>query len=155
MSRSVNYLDGADQVIYLSAHEVEDEFDWDLFQENIVEGLKAEFPSLEDADGWDNRETRIVLENRLAEIGISEYCGLVSVSIRAKYQDGNDYAEEASLAPLAAAWVSRIGDRFGKFGDLRKVGTFSNGEAIFESAGDPKHTYSSKEGLCEWLEPAA
>lgn len=153
MARSVDYLNGAQAVAYLSAHDIDDPWQWDLFQEDITERLKSLFPSLEDCDSWassyDGGENHFVLENGHAEIAIAEYCGLVSVSLRAK-EDTGDYSSDTS--GLALRWVEQVKDKFLSIGDLRKVGTFSNGEAVFETATGPKHTYTSKEGLAEWLE---
>lgn len=150
MSRSVDYLSGAGAVAYLTAHDV-NEYEWDDFVENITETLKSLFPSLTDCDRWgsyyDGNENHIVLENNFTEVAIAEYCGLVSVSIRAT----DCYCGQEGNTALGEHWIDQIKDKFLSIGDLHKIGTFSNGEAIFETT-DNKHTYSSKEGLCEWLE---
>lgn len=151
MSRSVDYLRNASLVAYLSAHELQDELDWEMFVEDIKEQIKSFAPSFTECDSWDGNETHIILENELAEIGIAEYCGLVSVSIRPKESEG--YYDEYDKTGLAENFIERIKPKFEKLGNLTKVGTFSNGEAIFETNDkDNKHTYSSKEGLCEWME---
>lgn len=149
MSRSVDYLTSAEQVIYLSGHDLTDEFDWYTFKGDLVSNLQADFKSLTECDRWDSNEVHIFLENELAEIGLAEYNGLVSLSIRAKdfepWYDGDK-------SGLAQRWLEQIAPKFAKYGDLVKQGTFSNGEAIFITKAEPWHTYSSKEGLCEWLE---
>ena len=74
---------------------------------------------------YTGRETKIFLRNRLVEFGISEYCGLVSVSVRV-YDDG--------MKGLAENWVdknwSKIESVIGA--NVRKVGTFSNGCGVYE-----------------------
>lgn len=147
MSRSVAYLSGADAVAYLSGHELEDEWQWAEFKEEITSRLCALFPSLTECSNWDGQETEIFLANAHAEIGISEYNGLVSISLRAVEDDGYD-----NQFGLHAAWTERAADKFKSLGNLTKVGSFSNGEAVFKTTNQPNHTYSSKEGLCEWLE---
>jgi hypothetical protein len=145
MSRSVNQLSGAQAVAFLSAHE-ETENSWEYFQEDITEQLKSLFPSLEDADRWEDNETHIILNNDHAEIAISEYCGLVSVSLRAI----EDW--DGTRDGLHQQWVQQVQDKFLSIGTLKHQGTFINGEAVFTTK-DAEHTFSSKEGLCEWLEP--
>lgn len=145
MARSVDYLTGAQAVAYVSGHNIEE---WELFEEDIKYQLQELFPSLEECESWDGNETKVFLENGHAVVGISEYNGLVSVSLRAK-EEGDWYDNQDGLHQ---AWVERVKDKFLTIGDLHKTGTFSNGEAMFETTGEDKHTYSSKEGLCEWLE---
>ena len=129
MGRSVDYLSNAHKVFY-TPFEGENEWDWDDFFSNISYGLKAKFPSLENCERWDGRETRIFLENNLVEVGISEYCGLVSVSIRAK--EGKEAIGENWIDKVAANFEKVIR---GNCGDVyRKVGSFSNGEGVFEKA---------------------
>lgn len=126
MSRSVNYLDYADHVAYIDASGIEHDYEWDDFTDELESRLTDLFPSLETASEWDNNETRIILENHHAVIGLSEYCGLVSVSIRHKDDD--------EQVGLHKHWVDSIESKFLSIGELKKVGTFSNGEAVFERA---------------------
>ena len=129
MGRSVDYLNNAHKVFY-ATFEGEDEWEWSDFSDNITYGLKAKFASLAHCKKWDGRETRIFLENNLCEVGISEYCGLVSISIRAK----------EGLESLGENWIDKIYANFEKVirencGDVyKKVGSFSNGEGVFEKA---------------------
>lgn len=152
MSRSVSYLNGAQAVAYLSADD-ETADSWDFFVEDITEQLKSLFPSLQDTDRWggyyDGDENHIILENGHCEIAIAEYCGLVSISMRAI--DEWDGVQTG----LHTRWVEQVKDKFLSIGTLRHQGTFSNGEAIFSTINEPTHTYSSKEGLCGWLESEA
>lgn len=110
--------------------------EWDDFKTNIVEALQAKYPSLEKASGWDG-ETSIILENTFCEIGIAEYCGCASLSIRPKESDG--YSDD-NVISLAGAWTEKAWTGMLKAIDkempwanrLRKLGTFSNGESVFE-----------------------
>lgn len=140
MGRSVNYLDRATKVTYIHGEVgyqdeetnefIEHEFWFDDLFENIKYGLKAIFPSLTECERWDNRETKIFLENNLVEIGISEYCGLVSISVR---PNEKNWANEN----LANNWINKVWDKseikMAEFSNvLNRVGTFSNGEGVFE-----------------------
>lgn len=136
MGRSVSYLSHAMRVTYfnLPSDDEEDnnEFVFDDLFMNVKCSLKAAFPSLWECEKWDGNETRIFLENYLAEIGISEYCGLVSISIRVPI---SDYVNEN----LAEHWISQNWEKMKKVmaentyhEHLQKVGTFSNGEGVYE-----------------------
>jgi hypothetical protein len=140
MGRSVNYLNRATKVTYIhnevgytdeeTNEWIEDEFWFDDLFGNVKYGLKAIFPSLTECERWDNRETKIFLENNLVEIGISEYCGLVSISVRPNERiDANEN--------LANNWIENVWDKaenkMAEFSTLlNRVGTFSNGEGVFE-----------------------
>lgn len=163
MGRSVNYLNHATSIAF-SHHEFGYEFpyndetgdydetgekvyceftaemNWECFQDNLEESLKKFYPSFEfNAKGfeWEDREVKIVARNKLAIIGLSEYCGLISLSIR----------------PVDAEWYSKrrfnaLGERFASQvnldkvlgyanGDeslLQKVGSMSNGEGVYRKA---------------------
>lgn len=147
MSRSVDYLTGAQIVVYKSVHDLpDDEWAFSDFLEDIEYQLIEMIPSLSSVkDCWDGRETHIILENGLCEIGVSEYMGLVSISIRPK-EEGNDYS---NITGIATKWIESIRPKFEKIGDLVKIGTFSNGEAMFRRVED-KQLISSKEGVCQW-----
>ena len=95
MGRSVSYLDNAEVVIYFPIEnelneqgECDDflsQLNWDDLVSNLQCEIKAKLPSYSVCKNkWDNRETRIILENDLCNIGISEYCGLVSLSVAPK-----------------------------------------------------------------------
>lgn len=115
-----------------------DEHDWECFTEDLLNVIQASFPSMYEGDRWLDREVKQIAMNQLVEVGISEYCGLVSVSLRPKEFE-EYYAEDARLARLANIWMRRSGEKFLQtiqkaYGDkcLRKMGTFSNGEGVYE-----------------------
>lgn len=145
MGRSVSYLDNAEIVLYFPLESIEnesgeyddflDQIEWDNMVENLKYEIKKRLPSYDIVNKWDNRETRIILENNLCVIGISEYCGLVSLSVA---PCNNDYdAWHESFARRHAKQIKhtleKVLDYLG-LKSLNKIGTASNGEAFFELA---------------------
>ncbi len=126
MGRSVSVPRGAFAVAYTeSPNCLDDDFDiyWEDFVGDIVERAVKLFPSMDDCDTWLDREDRAVLENKFAYIGVSEYCGLTAIWMVLK---------EEHLA-LAERWAVKATEKFEKeFQDLKRLGTFSNGEGVFE-----------------------
>ena len=147
MGRSVSYLNNAEFVLYFPFESYRDEngeYDADIDSMNwddTMECLKAEItkrlPSYSEVDKWDNRETRIFLENNLCSIGISEYCGLVSLSVAPRDLDGYDDTWQPQFAARHAAQIRPILEKcLDELGlkRLNKIGTFSNGESVFNLA---------------------
>jgi hypothetical protein len=146
MGRSVNYLDNAEVVLYFpfeygtnedgEYNEALASLDWHDLILNLQCEIKKYLPSYyEVKDKWDNRETRIILENNLCNIGISEYCGLVSLSVAPKNNDYDIWHESFALrhAGQIKKTLEKVLHNLG-LKNLRKIGTFSNGEAVFELA---------------------
>jgi hypothetical protein len=136
MGRSVSYPPGA--VVAFRALETDHEEDWqwayECLVEEVIETARRAFPSLELREGWRGREDRILLRNAYADCGISTYCGLVAIWL-AERDDGRYWEADGqhSRAGRAQRWLGQVGKRFeALFGELRMVGRFSNGEAIFE-----------------------
>ena len=112
----------------------------------MVYALKAKYPSLNKPSRprWVGNEGRVILENKLVSIVVSEYCGLVALSVVVEYGYG----------ALAERFADKFdfGDVAGYFGqELVSGGRFSNGEQIFSAKGAPNKGelglgYSSKEG---------
>lgn len=128
MSRTVSTPNGAVAIAYRDVSYIEDEFDWDMFQEDIIAQLQSAFPSLAEADSWIGREDHVVLENGHCKITISEYCGLAAISLVPETHDC--YPAEDNLADH---WCAQISIRFiDMLSELRHVATASNGEAFFE-----------------------
>ncbi|MCG8493789.1 MAG: hypothetical protein MI743_19375 [Sneathiellales bacterium] len=133
MARSVDYLSNAYHVYYIDGTEMQDEFDWDDFMSNLKSLLTNTLPSLDECENWDGRETKIFLENSFCEAGVSEYCGLVSVSFR--WHQNAEYQTE----PLFENWFDKMQPKIDEimktnFSSLNKIGTFSNGESLYEQA---------------------
>jgi hypothetical protein len=130
MSRSVSVPYNAVAVAYQNVLTFEDDedsgnFAWEDFIADSKAIAKNNFPSFYDCDKWLGNEDHAILENRFAYFGVSEYCGLASIWIILK--DMDDFPQ------LAENWADSIQSKFDTiFGNLRKVGTFSNGEAVYE-----------------------
>ena len=106
---------------------------WDDFYDNVKDTLKTKYPSLEDCKRWEDNEVSIFLENRIVEIGISEYCGLVSISFRPKESGWGEKATE----PLAECWINHNWAGIEKALSgvcelLNRVGGFSDGTSVYE-----------------------
>jgi len=75
--------------------------DWNDFSSNILSALKRNYKSLNQPERrFDGNETRIILQNYFVEIGISEYCGCASLSIRVNeyYDDVKKDWQKAGLS---------------------------------------------------------
>jgi hypothetical protein len=137
MGRSVNYLSNALRVNYFSLREEEwENIDYEFLVEDIVETFKSSFPEFDEPKGkWDNRETKIILQGYGLEVGLSGYIGLWSLSVRV-WEDSfyfDDDEERNKAVEDAKKWVEKNWDEVSKhWNQYRKVGTFSNGEAVFE-----------------------
>ena len=135
MGRSVDYLTYAKYITYKDVSEFDEEFDWDYFEQDLIERLQLQFPSLEDDEKWDGGETKIILSNSFVEIGISEYCGLASISVR--INDGSVYDYDYNLEGLAERFIVFVGEFIVKnFGDLQRIGGFSDGTSVYERADE-------------------
>ena len=124
MGRSVNYLRNADAVYF---HQLEEEEiqDFDLLIEDIQEHVIYKYPEFEAVDKWEDRDVNIILQSDLVEIALSEYFGVISLSVRT--------LEEADQTK-AASWIEHFFKRaIAPWAKARKIGTFSNGEAVYET----------------------
>lgn len=111
--------------------------DFENFLYDINYEAKQQWKSFTDCDKWVGREDHAILENDFAYIGVSVYCGLAAVWLMPKTEEllNTGYADDAAKANLADNWCNRIAKNFEKkFGQYVKVGTFSNGEAIYKKA---------------------
>jgi len=145
MGRSVNYLDNAEVVLYFPFEGGEDEngqydefcasLEWDDTVKNLQAEIIAKLPSYRECDKWDNRETKIILENNLCHIGISEYCGLVSLSVAPKNNDYDIWHEQFAIrhARQIEKTLAKVLDDL-SLKRLNRIGTFSNGEGVFKLA---------------------
>jgi hypothetical protein len=105
--------------------------DWDYdVLEVIQEQVKEKYPSFKETYRWLGREDMTILENTYCGIGVSEYCGLLSIWLVPYVFEDND---NRHLIGLQKRFITVIEPWFKKtFGDLTKLGTASNGEAFFE-----------------------
>jgi hypothetical protein len=119
MGRSVSYASGSIAIAY-QYNEQDHDFEYTI--EDIREYAKSLWPSFSNCDKWLDREDHAMLENKHAYIGISEYCGLISVWLVPKNNDN-----------LSSNFCYLIKNKFVKsFSTLNKIGRFSNGESVFE-----------------------
>jgi len=143
MGRSVDYLNHAEYVIYFTADWINaeednylNELNWDDFISNLSCEIRNKLKSYSKENKWDGRETKIFLENNLCEIGISEYCGLYSLSIRVKEYDWQGC--QLPTIGLAKNHAEQIRNTLEKcLVDsgaelLNRIGTFSNGCGVFK-----------------------
>ena len=104
----------------------------EAFQTTMVQA----FPSLSTCDEWLDREDRALLENNYCHIGMSEYCGLVSMWVVPKECT---YYDSPGFEGLRDRWIDQIGAKFFKtasncFGKpLSKLGSMSNGEGVYQA----------------------
>lgn len=150
MGRSVSYLSYAEYVLFFTAdwigkdeddnfNEDQSYFDWEDFKNNLVSNITSKLKSYNECEKWDCNEVSIFLENELCEIALSEYCGLYSLSIRAKDDEFyNSYENvKEGLAKHHTHQIRKtLSVALEKSGAtlLQKVGTFSNGESVYELA---------------------
>ena len=105
--------------------------DWDNLKLWVTEVCQEHWPSLWENPRHLNNEDFILLENHLAQIGVSEYCGLVSLWV-VPTGDSTEYYSGENVTGLAEHWCNQIRNKFHTlFGELTKHGTASNGEAFF------------------------
>lgn len=117
-----NQLEGYDEYVA--------QIQWDDWLDYISEQLVAKMPSLEPCEEWLGNEDKAILENRFCYVGVSEYCGLACLWLVPK--DTSDYTGDYSLEPLQNRWLDGAAGKVENLSELVKLGTFSNGEAIYE-----------------------
>lgn len=149
MGRSVSYLSNAERVNYFNWPTIEayndetDEYqetgeyeDADWVIESIQENFICDYPDFDRANYWDGREDHIILKGYGVEIGLSEYCGLASLSVRVNDHEleyCSDDQEYQEARDQALAWINDHWDEASKYWNAyRKIGSFSNGEGVFE-----------------------
>lgn len=131
MGRSISYLSGAQQVAYfecprfiVDGETEEGYFDFAEMIEHVQCMLSEFFPSLDPCDRWEGNEDHVILENKIAQVAISEYCGGCSLSVAAI--DGNPLGERFARSINFMDAVEKMFDVY------QKVGSFSNGGGVFE-----------------------
>ena len=135
MGRSVYTPSGAQVVANIDVSDFEESFEWDDLLENLSAELKAKYPSLDVCEDWIDDEGCVFLNNRIARVGISEYCGLAAVWVLPVEE--SYYSDNSRLVELGTQWCNQIARGFLKVvGDVagpvyKKVGSFSNGEGVY------------------------
>ena len=136
MGRSVSYPSGAITAFRIIEAGEEDNCDWEyeFLVDDIRNRAQSAFPSLELHNSWRGREDRILLRNAFADCGISTYCGLAAIWL-AERDDARYWDADARHCRTGRAgrWLDQAEPRFrALFGELRQIGRFSNGEAVYE-----------------------
>ena len=151
MGRSVDYLNRSERVNYFqwptlwvydedTDTDVETDEYWDAADiiADIRETITSNYPGFDPCSRWDGRETHIILEGYGTEIGLSEYCGLATLSIRVDegpLEYSMDDQEYETDRQKALNWIRDNWDQASEYwNQYRKIGTFSNGESVYEKA---------------------
>lgn len=150
MSRSVSVPRGAASVLY-EAHEFEESWELEESIKSLRSSLMRAFPSVTEDDRWLDREDHVIASNCFARFGVSEYCRLVSIWMVPVDNDDTRGIRDRWIESVEAKFRKVASGCFGV--GLNKMGTFSNGEAIFSPADGQQRGgmglgFSSKEG---WL----
>ena len=149
MSRSVSTHPYAVATAYIALNDEPDKdgyFLWEDFIDDLRNVLTGDsgvdsgllvngkpftgFDGYNHADRWVGREDHVILAGELTEISVSEYDGLVAVCLapldpdEPSHRHACEHAAPFFNALLRAAYPSSF---------LRKVGTFSNGESVYET----------------------
>lgn len=143
MGRSVSVPSDAVATVYLAC-EIEDEWDWTDFIDDLQDTLIERFPSFDPCDRWVGREEKAVLENHHGKVVVAEYCGLVSVSlVPEEYSSG--YSDDAQRGNLAEAWCNKVAGTFTTYlhdryqhSSLQKLGTMSDGCGVYKRICGPE-----------------
>jgi hypothetical protein len=137
MGRSVETVNNA-EVIYFDCEDYCGDLDaelWDNMISNVRAILIEHYSSLVEVDKWlqyPYRENKIILENYHIQISASEYCGCGAFSVFVNPATESQY----SSGRLAKYWLKQNIGNIEKLVkrcvcSLTKIGTFSNGEAVF------------------------
>jgi hypothetical protein len=126
----------------------DDSYLWDAFKDSLQYILIKKYPSLDKCNDWSGNELNIILKNQHCSITLSEYCQCVAVCLVPK--ESNDYS--SPITSLSAKWCESISSGFEKLlqdtypsSAMKKLGTFSNGESIFQKLDKP-HTHIVERG---------
>ena len=142
MGRSVSYV--GDKVIFFDCSDHEQE-DWDDGISDIKYSVMKKYPKFAEVDKWHGRENHIFLESGFVHIACSEYCGFGSISVFVR--DDTEYPYLA-VAWLDANWDKIRGIISQYVSAMVKLGTFSNGEAVYKRENDGlKITDYYREGI--------
>ncbi len=150
MARSVATHFDSVATVYLNKPHMSDddedddaEYHWESFIEDLQTVVEEKYPSFDSADRWVDREVHIIMQSKVAEIGVSEYCGLVSICLAPRDVDN----------PLNVSWCEQNADKFTELlhksyesSALISKGRFSNGEQVFAPLTRPDGMVTSKEG---------
>lgn len=132
MGRSISTHRNAYTTFFTTFESEDDDsqWEWDNFVGCIQDILSTKYKSLRDADRWVDREDHVILENYVAEISISEYCGGVAICLAPRDTDN----------PLHEGWCGQVYKGFHEilnkyFQGYIRIGHMSNGEGVYQRVG--------------------
>lgn len=107
--------------------------EWRAFLEWVSETACSLWPSMHDDERSLPRphwETVIVASNEHSAVTVSEYGGMVAISLIPDYDRATFWRTDD---PLGEHWRKQVAERFlAAFGEYSKLGTASNGASFFE-----------------------
>ena len=145
MGRSVSYLSRAIRIAYFEYPKVESyNEDASLVIEDIQESIKSEFPEFSNTNEWDGNEDHIILEGYRTQIGLSEYCGLATLSIRVD-ESVLEYSEDDEDSEKQRAeitdWIEKSWKKISLgYNQYERIGGFSNGESFYQAIKTEKNS---------------
>lgn len=127
MGRGVSTHRHAVATVFLHLEDLNETDDWDSFTEDLQDNVLAmRYPTMEKCDRWQDREDHVIMENRQMEVSVSEYCGCVAICLAPR--DPDHPAEAQRRAPAFERYIEKMF----KSCAMRKLGSFSNGESVYE-----------------------
>ena len=110
--------------------------EWDDFIDSVQTRATELWPSMEEDSRWIDQEIRVVASNSHSVVTVSEYGGMIAICLGANYDRGGYWMDpDAQNRARGEHWREQVAGTFvDSFGEYRKVGTFSNGESVFERA---------------------
>lgn len=141
MGRGVNTVSNSEYVGYIRcAFDEFDEFGESVDEviDDLIYSIKLGLPSLDEPwkSVWDG-EAKLVLENNLVNVWLSEYCGTISVCVTPVEDDGYN---DRYFGGLSINWINQVSNTLDKIlkssmgTAMNKLGTMSNGVSVFENA---------------------
>lgn len=134
MGRSVDYVSDAVHVWFFDVSEL-GPYDFEWFIESLQYTIQNRYPSFSLCDSWDGKEQHRILDGVMGRIVLCEYCGCASISLATIADD--HYTLERQR-PIMEKWCASIVPNLTKLLRenfpcmLNKLGTFSNGESVYE-----------------------
>lgn len=90
-------------------------YEWEALVESITDDVLDMFPSMvgvTELDIWEHREINIIAENKIAKVGISNYCDLIAVSLIPVTDPDNWKHDHEQLYILGSHWITQVTSKF-------------------------------------------
>lgn len=112
----------------------EEGIEWRAYLEWVSETACELWPSMHDDERflpYPHRETIIVASNAHSSVAVSEYCGVVAISLIPDYDRATFWRTDD---PLGEHWRKTQAEKFlSTFGEYDKIGTFSDGTSAYRT----------------------